>query len=350
MDNINVLIIGDPHIRTNEVEYTDLMLKEILMLARTEKFDFIVVLGDTLHTHNKVDIDPLSRAVEWLGELSDIAHLYLMIGNHDIRNPKVNLVESEKKVHPFTALKRWKNTTVVDDLVIDEVKGMKFCFTPFIPEGEYHRVISKVDTKEIKCFFSHNNFYGVRYKLGDDPAECPDVWPEDYPLMIAGHNHEYQIVRSNLVYVGTPGQQDFGASPDKAVVTWKFSSEIASCNDMTRKPLVTIPLRTIHIFKASELAELCSLLEDLKTSKRTRLVKIKIRGTRAELHTITKSHVYTELKSLKGVVIHDEPMDEEIEKPIITIESKPTSSFEEIVRDVLKGNPDLLNVFNTLSV
>jgi DNA repair exonuclease SbcCD nuclease subunit len=355
MTKVRVLFIGDPHIRTGEMEYTDLMLKEIVDIARESGVDAIVDLGDTLHMHNKVDIDPLTRAINWLSELSDIAPLYVLIGNHDIRGPKVNLAKQEEKDrrHPFAALRKWKNVRVIDDVIVEEIGGMKFCFTPFLPESEYHETLKlkSVNPHEMKAFISHSNFYGVRYKLGDDPADCPDVWPEDYPLMIAGHNHEYQIVRDNLVYIGTPGQQDFGASPDKALAIIEFCDRqdgVDGLKTMKRIPLLTIPLRSIHVFKASDIESLNCLYNDLKASTRIRLVKIKLVGTKGELHILTKGDLYKSISDLKDVCISQEPTDTGMEKPIIEINSRPNASFDQIMLNVLHDNSKLLEMYKSL--
>jgi DNA repair exonuclease SbcCD nuclease subunit len=349
MDEIKVLVIGDPHVRVKEIHFSQLMLDEVVTVAKKELPDFIVVLGDILDTHNRVEIGPLTRAIDWLAELKDISPLYVLVGNHDIRNNHVNLCREKLKEHSLTALRHWPRTVLVEDVTVFDIKGFHFLATPFVPEGEYHETVKHLKLGDFNACFSHNNFKGVKYRLDEAPADCPDVWPEDAPPMFAGHNHEYQVVRPNLVYIGTPGQQDFGANPDKAIALITFNQ--TAPYDMRRIQLITIPIRMVFSSLASDLIRLDTILKhiiQLKSSRDLVLAKVKVDGTRAELNTFAKSLIYKEMSAINDLKIDQIPVDEGVEKPIYEVINNPSVSFEDHMRKLLHGDPYLLETFNKL--
>lgn len=314
--NVRILTIGDPHIRTSEVEFTDLMLKEIVDIATREQPDAIVVLGDTLHTNNNIDANPLSRAVRWLRKLQDIAPLILLIGNHDIKHKEHRIDLQEEPEHPFVALRWWNNTTVVDKPTLFKVRDHTFLAAPYVPDGQYHECISSYLTTEVTAYFSHNAFYGVRYKLNQPPDECGDVWPTTRKLMICGHIHTYQWVSENLVFVGTPGQQDHGEPQDKGVMIFTFSETSFS---HTRIRLVTIPIRRELILSFQQTRELQALLAEVKDMNEQailHLTKVTLSGAASQLRVLQKSTLYRELKEQRGVSLNPTPTDDQVEDAV----------------------------------
>ena len=317
---VTCLAIGDPHIKTKEVEYTDLMITEIIEIAKEVSPDFIVVLGDTLHTHDTIRGNPLARAVEFLRELRKISFLVLLIGNHDLRNNQVFITENDTAEHPFTALHDWDNTLVCDVAKTFTFKGITFCGVPYVPNGKYREAI--------RAFFSHQEFRGVKYTLDGDASEHGDLWSVDDPLNICGHIHEAQILGKrtpqdslgNLIYVGTPIQQDHGANPDKGVALFTFPFNIEDSEFVPygfaydRIHLKTTPLRVQHRIVASDIETLTQIYNELleinkSESKRLQLTKIRLSGTTAELQAVGNTPIIKELKRMKNTVVTHEPIN-----------------------------------------
>ena len=352
------LTIGDPHIRTKEVEYTDLMLEEIVEIAQEIEPDFIVVLGDTLHTHDNIRGGPLSRAIRFLEKLRKISFLVLLIGNHDLRNNQVFLTDEPNPEHPFTALHHWENTLVCDVPKVFEIAGMSFCGVPFFPVGQYHEGIREIDVPEIRAFFSHQEFRGVRYHLSGDPSEDGDVWPEDYPLNICGHIHEAQELAKNLIYVGTPVQQDFGASPDKGVGIFNFqqlsSGEFTYTYD--RRRLLKPPTRVQYYIPGQDGQRLNELLKELQEIDADpdvfQLTKIRLTGNPSELHAVSKSPIIKALKELDNVTVVNNPT--EWNSTTLASSSKTTEgstevrTFDGFVHTMLEADPELKDVYASL--
>lgn len=206
---VKILVIGDNHFQRNNMIEMKEMCTKFLALIRKTKPDIIVNLGDTLHSHHTIHSDPLCLAINFLHEISELCPLYLLIGNHDIRGNQNYLSD----VHPFTALKKWKNTTIIDKVEIFEIKGHKFLFGPYIPTGrllEALKTISNIDEElpKISSCFLHQEFENAQ--MGAIISKNGDKWPLNYPLVVSGHIHEYQRVQENVIYVGCPMQHTYG--------------------------------------------------------------------------------------------------------------------------------------------
>jgi DNA repair exonuclease SbcCD nuclease subunit len=218
-----ILIIGDNHfMRSNSLE-TDEMTIKILDIARNNKFDFAVLLGDILDTHETIHIGPFCRAINFMENLSKLVpHMFVIVGNHDRPNNTVYLTEE----HPFSACKSWKNTTIVDNVV----EWNNYLFVPYVQVGRFHEAInsfieesSEESFKKFNIIFAHQEFKGC--SMGAIKSEHGDEYPQDYPLCISGHIHIYEELQPNLIYPGTPIQHSYGDSPDKAIVDLTFNFE-----------------------------------------------------------------------------------------------------------------------------
>ncbi len=230
---LRILVIGDPHFKPDNAPDTDLMAERILASARERKPHLIVVLGDTLHTFERLYQDPLTRAVKFLAALEEIAseRLWLLIGNHDRPNNNVFLTDE----HPFVALEHWKKTRVVsrplmDTLTLSSESGacsIRLLCLPYVAPGRLDEALQTIgyslDPKkefqsisEASIVFAHQEFFGCR--LGARTSEHGDRWPENAPPCFSGHIHEYDVLQGNLTYVGTPIQHGYSDDYNKAVL------------------------------------------------------------------------------------------------------------------------------------
>jgi DNA repair exonuclease SbcCD nuclease subunit len=80
---INCIAVGDPHFQVSNVEETKELIKKLNILVEKIYPDFIVILGDLLHTHEKIHTVPFNLATKLLISLSKKVPVYLLIGNHD---------------------------------------------------------------------------------------------------------------------------------------------------------------------------------------------------------------------------------------------------------------------------
>lgn len=134
---VTVLAIGDPHFRNDNLPEIKEFVTKTVKLITERKPDFVVCLGDILHEHEKISMLPESNAVDFLSTIDDIVPLKVVIGNHD----RLNNSDFLTGIHPFTALKKWKNTQIADRVIDCHVAGMRFLFVPYVYPGRFREAI-----------------------------------------------------------------------------------------------------------------------------------------------------------------------------------------------------------------
>jgi len=94
------LVIGDIHIKEDNVNEINILLKNIEVIFANqeyvsiqdeysniqtfpEPFDHIVLLGDILHHHEKIFSQSLNRALNFINRCTELCHTYILVGNHD---------------------------------------------------------------------------------------------------------------------------------------------------------------------------------------------------------------------------------------------------------------------------
>ncbi len=236
----SVLVIGDPHFKVGNITDTDKLLVQIMKLVKKRKPDMVVCLGDVLDRHADIHVSPLTRAIDFLYQIQNCSQLFVLIGNHD----RMNNSDFLSPIHPFTALKYWDSTRIVDTVVDVEISGRHFMFLPYVPPQKFDEAFKKhisglgdakkymdeegnisdesLDNylKDVTCIFAHQEFLNA--KMGAKLSEEGDVWSETRPLVISGHIHEYDQLQSNIIYVGTPFCHNFGEKDDKRVSYYEF--------------------------------------------------------------------------------------------------------------------------------
>lgn len=275
-------IIGDPHFKTGALLENNAMVEAIYRQIEIIKPDILVCLGDTLDTHESIHVSPLTRAVDFLIKLSKYAPTYCLIGNHDLRNNKQYFSEE----HPFTGLKHLPNLTIVDKTHLASINGQDYVFVPYVPPGRFIEALDSLKSpinawKQATCIFAHQEFRGC--KTGVQVSQEGDVWDHVNPLVISGHIHEYSQLQHNLIYAGTPIQQDFSASPDKAIMIVKFHPRDeyngTSSKEFSRVSL-NLPVKLTVTVECRNVSEY--------VPPNNYKLKIKLVGTPGELRTAMK--------------------------------------------------------------
>ena len=280
----NILLIGDPHFKTSNALETKQLHKSVLQYLKSNpSIDFVVVLGDILHCHEKIHTQPFCRAVSFLTDLADERETFVLIGNHDRINNNVFMTEE----HPFVGLKEYPNLHIVDTTRYFSSSSLQkrrreereereeerekeehlFAFVPYVPNGRFKEALEKKKEKENKrhyeectAIFAHQEFKGC--KMGAIISEDGDEWEEELPAVFSGHIHDQQRLQKNIFYPGIPFQHGFGDSDDKAIYLltigphsekgyWKTEKiEL----DITPKKLYNMTLEQFEKFKPPEKA------------------------------------------------------------------------------------------------
>jgi DNA repair exonuclease SbcCD nuclease subunit len=217
---ITVLCIGDPHIQVSNIIETDLLIKELITLATEKQPDLIIILGDVLHTHERLHTIALNKAYEMIDKLRIIAKTYVLVGNHDMINNQVFLNEN----HWLSGMKEWSNTVIVDKVICETIKTEKFVFIPYVPNGRFQEALNTMDGewKDASCIFAHQEFAGC--KMGAIISVEGDKWPISYPQIVSGHIHSRQIPQENIYYTGSAMQHAFGESEKNIIACLRFKN------------------------------------------------------------------------------------------------------------------------------
>src|SRR3990167_8585191 len=144
---MRIFVLGDPHFKKDNLHIFEGICNEILSIIDERKPDLCVCLGDTLDTHDRIYLRAQTMAMRFFADIARRCPLIILIGNHDRENNS----DFMSKVHPFVGLESHP------DLI-----------------------------------FCHQEFNGCN--MGMVVSTKGDVWSDKYPLIIAGHIHEYQTL------------------------------------------------------------------------------------------------------------------------------------------------------------
>ena len=125
------IVIGDPHIQVNNFTEVDIFMKKLINLATEKQPDFIVILGDILHTHERLHVLAMNKAYELINNMRLIAKTYILVGNHDMSSNSQFLTEN----HWLNGMKEWDNTVIVDKVLCETIAGEKYIFAPYVYPG-----------------------------------------------------------------------------------------------------------------------------------------------------------------------------------------------------------------------
>ena len=281
---MKILLIGDPHFKINNFEQTEKLHNEILQLIKENSYDFVVILGDILDTHEKIHVQPLCRAVNLITDISKLIKVYVLIGNHD----RINNEDFLSSLHPFTGLKNINNIVIVEDII----KEKNFIFVPYVPPGKFFQALEKINfdydnTKQI--IFAHQEFRGAQ--MGAFLSEKGDIWPQNYPTVFSGHIHDFQIIQQNIIYTGTPFQHGYSDNQDKYIFNlfldenFVYELEKIKINSIKKKRVLEIKMEQLKKYKNDENYDTKLVIDgDGKIIKkmlveRTDIKKYKIRDT-----------------------------------------------------------------------
>nr|QBK86703.1 MAG: DNA repair exonuclease [Marseillevirus LCMAC103] len=290
-ESVRVLVVGDTHFKHKYIREGEAFVAACVAAAKTLAPDLIVCLGDTLDTHEIVHVQPHNLACAFLKQLSEVAHTYLLIGNHDLINHKQYLTEN----HVFNPMKQWQNFTVVDKPHVALYGDSTFVMCPYVPNGKFTAALDTLLSPNSRfhwqvdadCVFAHQEFRGCT--KGGAASTDGDRWPSENPPVISGHIHEAHDLGGNVFYSGSVMQHSFGESKPKRLwlVTFdrrRFDPFHRQYIDLglTRKTVIEMPV-----------AEVCATfrygwLADAH-------VKLKVSGTSEEFRLFRRSPMYADL-------------------------------------------------------
>lgn len=266
------LTIGDIHFKLDNIQESIQFISEVetYILSNLNKIDFIVVLGDILHTHEKVHTQALNLALEFFKILLKYKKdkIYVLVGNHDMTT-NTNFLNSS---HWMNCLKEWGGIVVVDSIIDLKVKNDLILFCPYVPDGRFIEALTSYnkdgkDWKKSSLIFGHQLLNGV--KMGMITATDVEEWNDNYPLVVSGHIHDKQWVKDNLYYTGSCRQISYGESTEKCLSNIIINEEGIEVEEI----YLNLPSRRIIYITTDELDK----IKNLKI-KKNESIKLVITG------------------------------------------------------------------------
>ena len=281
--SFEIICIGDVHFMIENIPEVDIFIEKMEQLIRDVKPNIIVILGDVLHTHERIHVTPLNRAYDFIRKMSLFTKTFVLVGNHDFENNQVYLSEN----HWMNGMKYWKNVTIVDKVHVYEVNKMKFIFSPYVFPGRFIEALNTCETdwKDGKCIFAHQEFRGA--KMGSIISSEGDQWSLDYPQVVSGHIHSRQIIQDNIYYTGSAMQHAFGESEHNIIACLTFSCDTKKYQ--LREVDLKLPRKRI-LYK--EVGDMDEFLINKTTEDK---IKITVNGSYEEFKAFKKTKKYKEI-------------------------------------------------------
>ena len=297
------LVIGDLHIRLDNLEDIHRLLGKLEETITIHSPHVIVLLGDVLHTHERIHTTCLQYAERMFTMCSSYAPTYVLVGNHDYISNSQFLTSH----HWMTPFKQWPNITIVDRVVPFTHEGHTFIACPYVPEGRMVEALSTIpDWKSAHLIFGHQTLDGVH--MGAIKTEHVEEWKSEYPFLCTGHIHDKQRVQPNLYYAGTPLQQAFGEKRNKSIALFTITDGILSFEEIELR----VSLKRIEYLTVQQAYHYSLELEPFE------MVRLTIKGTKEECKVFKKSSAFqTLVKQAKLVFDETDHEKEQVSETVV---------------------------------
>lgn len=303
---LKFLCIGDIHIQPKNFKDVDILLKELENHLIKEKYDYIVVMGDSLHCHRRIDSECLTKATEYFLLLDKYSPVYIICGNHDFTSNSQYLT-NKHWLNPFKTSKH--RFTVVDDVVDRTINGYRVIFVPYVPDGMFHKALceklgddyyheSKNHYKP-SIIFGHQMFNGVCLG-GLDKFMTAEDWIYDIQV-VSGHIHNKQTIsipksKRTIYYTGSSLQHMFGETEDKTVASITLNKDDIKIEEIR----FNLPIRKIINCGINEIENKLNTLDSDKLKSGMLKIRCSIKGNPDEYKSFMKTKLYRDYEK-KGI-------------------------------------------------
>lgn len=216
-----IFLIGDTHIgigypnsvdkwfKVHQQYFSDFLIP--LLKKEVKPDDIIVHLGDLFDNRNIIPINLLNYGMDVVEEISKIAPLHIIVGNHDLWSKSTSEINS---VRPFRYI---PNVKIYNSTEVLEYNGLKILMMPFI-EKRLEQIKSIEENKNCDYLFCHSDLNGCKMHLTSvanknaDKIDINDF--NSFSKVRSGHIH---LVQSNkqFTFVGSIFQMDRNDTGDQ---------------------------------------------------------------------------------------------------------------------------------------
>lgn len=283
MSTETILFIGDVHIKFSNLKDLDKLEDKMMQM---EDISSIVVAGDILDTHEKINSQLMNRAYQFIKNMRTVAPVYVLVGNHDYINNQQFLTDN----HWMNGMKEWDRVQVIDYPRLVVGAGQVFVLVPYVPPGRFVEALNKLGPawKTAACVFAHQEVRNC--KMGCIRSIDGDTWDAEWPMLVSGHIHERQNVGDNVLYPGSVLNHAFG-SDNQGISKLTFRGGVMS------EERVDIGLQKKNI-----IYENVTKMANIPKEKIAVHNKLCLSGEPKDIKAFKKTKEYTDLKK-KGIKV-----------------------------------------------
>lgn len=209
-----IFLIGDTHIGLGYPNNTEKWLKVHkqyfsdflipLLKDKIESGDIIIHLGDLFDNRNIIPINLLNYGMDIVEEISKIAPLHIIVGNHDCWSKSSDEINT---IRPF----KWiPNVFIYDKTTKLEFNGLKLCLMPYIDKRD-QQIKLILENRDCDYLFCHSDLNGARMHLTSVAHKNPDKIDVNeftpFKGVYSGHIHIVDR-HKNFTFIGSNFQMD----------------------------------------------------------------------------------------------------------------------------------------------
>ena len=341
-----IFLIGDSHIGLGYPNTTDKWHKVhieyfrdflIPLLKREVKEgDIIVHLGDLFDNRNIIPINILNYGMDVVEEISKIAPLHIIIGNHDLYSKSASEINS---IRPFKYI---PNVEIYSSPRILNYNNLNILMMPYIEKRvEQIKVIE--DNKNCDYLFCHSDLNGCKMHLNSvahrnhDKIDIENF--KSFRKVRSGHIHLVQT-NNNFTFVGSIFQMDRNDIGDQ-----KGIFVIDTENDTEE----FFPNNVSPVFKKFRVVDEESIdeLDTLKESKDyidlaiSNSLLVSNRKLRRKLETLLENGKFASVEYIDDISKSDVEDDENIVESVLTedgtkIDISIQLDYEKYIREYIE--------------
>ena len=209
-----IFLIGDSHISLGypnsadkwhkvHIEYFNKFLIPLLK-REVKEGDIVIHLGDLFDNRNVVPINLLNYGMSIVEEISTIAPLHILVGNHDCWHRSSSEITTVK---PFKYI---PNVFIYDKTTTIKFNNLNLCMMPYIENKEEQIKLIK-DNLNCEYLFCHSDLNGARMHLTSVAHRNKNKIDIDefsnFRRVFSGHIHITDRHR-NFIFVGNNFEMD----------------------------------------------------------------------------------------------------------------------------------------------
>jgi DNA repair exonuclease SbcCD nuclease subunit len=209
-----IYLIGDSHIGLgypNNTDKWEKVHKEYFsnflipfLKENVTKDDIIIHLGDLFDNRNVIPINLLNYAMNIVEEISQIAPLHIIVGNHDLWS------KSSSEINTIRPFKYIPNVSIYDKTSVIKFNKLKLLMMPYIDnkKEQIDLINSNIDCHYLFC---HSDLNGAKMHLSSAAHKNLDKIDvnefSNFKKVYSGHIHIRQV-NKNFTFVGSNFQMD----------------------------------------------------------------------------------------------------------------------------------------------